>query len=356
VATAGRESRTLIGMASQLTPRRTRAARAARAIRLAGQPPYRNALIVVAVAATMAAAFATSYSLALGHPTPHAIPIGVVGTDARAAALAGALEKGVGNQLAVRSFSSGAAAEDAIGEQQIYGALVVQQGTPQLLVASASGASVARVLEGAAQTVVSPSGVPELVVVDLYPLPASDPQGLVAFYVVLAASILGFLGSFQLVANAKGLSLRAWIGVVGLLAVLGGLLLALAVGPLVGALEGPFLELWAVLASEIAIAALFCSTMIVLLGRWAVLPTFTLFVILGNASSGGAVAPPLLPQLYALIGQYLPPGAAVDTVRSAVYFTDAQQWQPMLVMAIWLLCTLAALVAASRLRRRVPAP
>jgi hypothetical protein len=324
--------------------------------RLVARPPYRNALVVVVVAATMAAAFATSYALALGDPTPHQIPIGLVGTDGRAAALAGALEKGVGGELALRSFGSAGAAEAAIGAQQVYGALVVGPGRPRLLIASASGVSVARVLEAAAQGVVSPTGVPELDVVDLHPLPSSDPQGLVSFYVVLAASLLGILSAFQLVANAKGLSLRAWLAAVALLAVLGGLLLALAVDPIIGALHGPFLELWAVLGAEIAVAALFNSTMIVLLGRWAVLPAFTLFVILGNASSGGAVAPPLLPTFYALIGQYLPPGAAVETVRSAVYFSDAQHWWPILVLATWLACTLAALLVSSRLRGRVPAP
>ena len=44
-----------------------------------------------------------------------------------------------------------------------------------------------------------------------------------------------------------------------------------------------------------AVAALFASTMVVLIGRWAILPTFTLFVTSGTCSSGGAVAPPLLP-------------------------------------------------------------
>ncbi len=54
-------------------------------------------------------------------------------------------------------------------------------------------------------------------------------------------------------------------------------------------------------------AAVVCSTMIVLIGRWAIIPTWLLFVILGNTSSGGAVAPPLLPPPYAFIGRFLPP-------------------------------------------------
>jgi hypothetical protein len=319
----------------------------------AASPPYRPAIIVVALATTMGAVFATSYSLALGRAKPHEIPVGLVGNTNRSPKLVAALEQGVGGQLAFRPYGSARAAQTAIGAQRVYGALILEPGRPRLLVASASGVSIARVLENAAGA--SRSAAPKLAVVDVHPLPSSDPQGLVAFYVTIAASILGFLTTFQLVANAKGLSLRAWLTAVGLLAVVGGLLLALAVDPLIGALEGSFGELWAALGAEIAVAALFASTMVVLVGRWAILPTFTVFIILGNASSGGAVAPPLLPPFYELIGRFLPPGATVDTIRSAVYFPDAQHWQPILVMTIWLLGTLAGLLASTRLRGRVPA-
>jgi hypothetical protein len=318
------------------------------------RPPYRTALIIVAIASTMGAVFAASYSLALGRATPHEIPIGLVGSEGSSPGLVAALERGVEGQLAFRPYASAQAAEAAIGEQKVYAALVLEPSPPRLLIASASGASVAQLLEEAAEGV-SRSEVPGLDVVDLHPLPASDPQGLVAFYVTFVASILGFFTSFQLVANAKGLSLRSWLAVVLLLAVVGGLLLALVTDPIIGALQGSFAELWAAVGAEIAVAALFCSAMIVLVGRWAVLPTFTLFVILGSASSGGAVAPPLLPPFYELIGRFLPPGATVEILRTVVYFPDAQHWQPILVMTIWLVGALAGLLAFARLRGRGPA-
>ena len=326
-----------------------------RLLRAVARPPYRTALIVVAIAATMGAFFATSYSLALGRETPHEIPMALVGSEGGSPELVAALERGVSGQLAFRPYASARAAEAAIGEQKEYAALVLEPGRPRLLVASASGVSVAQVLEDAAEGVVSRSGVPELEVVDLHPLPPSDPQGLVGFYVTFVASIVGFFSAFQLVTNAKGLSLRAWLAVVLLLAVVGGLLLALATDPIIGALEGSFAELWAAVGAEIAVAALFASTMVVLIGRWAVLPTFTLFVILGSASSGGAVAPPLLPRFYELIGRFLPPGATVETLRSAVYFPDAQHWEPIVTMTIWLVGALTGLLVSSRLRGRVPA-
>lgn len=125
--------------------------------------------------------------------------------------------------------------------------------------------------------------------------------------------------------------------------------------PLIGALRGPFAELWLAFGAEIAVAALFCSTMLVLIGRWAFIPTWLLFIVLGNTSSGGAVAQPLLPQPYAFIGRFLPPGATVGIVRTAVYFRHQQRLEPLAVQALWLACSLAALLISARLLRRRPA-
>ena len=71
--------------------------------------------------------------------------------------------------------------------------------------------------------------------------------------------------------------------------------------------------------------------MIVLTGRWAVIPTWLLF-ILGNTSPGGAVAPPLLPQPYASSAASCP-GATVGIVRTAVYFRQKQHLEPLAVQA-----------------------
>ena len=315
--------------------------------------PHRNALTIIAVACVMASLLAASYSLALGRASPHHIPAALVGNRTTQAAVVAAVERATGGSLSFRSYPSARAAELAIDEQNVYAALDLEASRPRLLIASAAGASVARVLTQAADSL-EHGAMPSLTLVDLHPLPPSDPQGLVSFYVVLAATIVGFLTTFQLRANASPLSLRAWLGYIVLLAAVGGLLLALATDPVIGALHAPFGELWAALGSEIAVAALVCSTMIVVFGRWAILPTWLLFIVLGNASSGGAVAPPLLPPFYAFIGRFLPPGATVDAIRSAVYFPHAQHIQPVLVQAVWAGCGLAALLVATRLVGRLP--
>ena len=81
-------------------------------------------------------------------------------------------------------------ADAAIEQQHVYAALVLDRSPPKLLLASASGVSVARLLQQAANRASLHAHTP-LEVVDVQPLPPQDPQGLVSFYVTLAPTISG---------------------------------------------------------------------------------------------------------------------------------------------------------------------
>jgi len=337
-------------------PRRTGRARADAAANgglAASATPHRKAAVVIGIATVMASLFVLSYSLALGRPTPHHVPAAVVGSPRGHPRLVRALEQEAKGGLRLSPVSSVRVADAAIEQQHVYAALVLDRSPPKLLLASASGVSVARLLQQAANRASLHAHTP-LEVVDVQPLPPQDPQGLVSFYVTLAATILGFVTMFQLRAHAAQLSLRGWLVAVGILACVGGLVLALLADVVIGALHGPFVEISGALAAEIATAALFNATMLTLFGRWAIIPTWGLFVAIGNASSGGAVAPPLLPTFYGVIGRFLPPGATVETIRNAVYFTGAQHLEPVLVEAAWFAAALSALVVGSRLLERTP--
>ena len=74
------------------------------------------------------------------------------------------------------------------------------------------------------------------------------------------------------------------------------------------------------------------------------------FVILGNAASGGPFARPLLPGFWSTIGGVLPPGASVDLARAALFFDGARITGPILVLVAWAaLGTVLALALGGRL-------
>jgi hypothetical protein len=139
------------------------------------------------------------------------------------------------------------------------------------------------------------------------------------------------------------------------LAVLGGAALAVVAGPILGAVRAPFPELWLLVSMQIAIAALFNSAMIVLIHRWAIIPTWIMFILLGNTSSGGAVSASLLPQPFAFLNHALPSGSTVSAIHTAAYFPHNSRLLPYLVLAAWLVVTLTALIVFSRKLDRSPA-
>ena len=83
-------------------------------------------------------------------------------------------------------------------------------------------------------------------------------------------------------------------------------------------------------------------------GQQATPVVLIVLLVLGSPSSGGSVAPDLLPALFRFIGQWLPPGAAVSALRNSVYFPDHQHAMPILVLLGWAVLCLAGVVVARR--------
>lgn len=307
--------------------------------------PIERAALIAVLAVVMGALFVASYSLALGDPVPHHIDAAIVGNPAANAQTVRAVQHVAQDSLAFNSYTSVAAALQAIDLQQVYAALDVSSARPTLYVASAAGASVARVLERISAT------DPRVRVVDTHPLQPHDPSGVEIFYLMLVSTVVGFITVFQVRANAGALSSRTQTAFVVALALAASLVFALIDGPLLDRLSLPVAAVWGILALQLLAVASFASLMSSLIGRWAIVPTWLFFTILGNSANGGAVAPPLLPRPFAFVSQWLPSGATVNALRDAVYFRDYQHVQPLAVLATWAAVLFAAMVADSGLRR-----
>ena len=217
---------------------------------------------------------------------PGSIEAALVGNGPAHPQIVADVQRAAGSSLIFRDHLSRQAAFRAIDLQQVYAALDLTTPRPTLYIASASVSSAARVLEQA------PRIDPRIRVIDTHPLQPSDPSGLVIFYLAVTATIVGFATVFQVRTYAAGLSLRRWVVFVCSLAVVGSLVLTLLVGPGGHRLALPVAETWGLLGLQLITAAAFASAMALAAGRWALVPTWVLFIVLGNASSG-AVSPPL---------------------------------------------------------------
>jgi hypothetical protein len=307
-----------------------------------------RAAVIAALALAMGTLFVTTYTLALGDPVPRHIDAALVGDPTAHASTLEAAQRVANNTLDFARYDSAAVALRAIDRQQVYAALDLTRGRPTLYVASAAGASVARVLEKIALV------DPRVRVVDTHPLAKTDPSGLDIFYLMLVATIIGFLTVFQTRANAGALPLRHWTWFVVVFTLVASLVLTLVEGPILNRLDVPVAEASGILAMHVLAVASFASAMAVLVGRWAIIPTWLFFVVLGNSSSGGAVAPPLLPSPFAFVSQWLPSGATVTALRDAIYFPSHQHARPLLVLAAWAGALFSAMLVASHRRRTSP--
>ncbi|MDN3293219.1 ABC transporter permease [Streptomyces ficellus] len=304
--------------------------------------PFLPASVLVLILAAAAAMFAGSYTYAMANPTPHRIPAAVVGATDTAAGgkFIDGMNEALNASLELRPYDSAAHARRAVEEQEVFAILTVRPRAVELDVAGAAGASVAQLLAESGAAVGRETGVP-VEVRDIKPLQEGDPRGLALFYISLAAVIIGFVGAIQLSVHARALDPAERIAFTVAYALLGGFAIAASVDWLLGALDLPFAESWLILSLTMFASGMVFTMFNTLIGRWAMLPTWGLMVLLGNPSSGGAVSWPLLPSALGHIGRWLPPGASVNAQHQAVYFGGHQHVFPFAVLAAWALVSCA---------------
>ncbi|WP_328885886.1 ABC transporter permease [Streptomyces sp. NBC_00316] len=304
--------------------------------------PYLPAVVLMFIIAAAAGLFAGSYTYAMANPTPRNIPAAAVGDldTARAKLFLGRLEDVLDTSLVLHEYATEAEARTALEEQKVFAILRSENGGVGLDIASASGASVAQLLAESTLKVGEAAHV-QVKVTDVKPLQRGDPRGLALFYISLAAVIIGFLGAIQLSVHAKALPPLDRMAFTAAYALLGGFAITAVVDWLLSSVKLPFLQSWMILSFTMFTTGMVFTMFNALMGRWAMIPTWGLMVLLGNPSSGGAVSWPLLPSVLGFIGRWLPPGASVNAQHAAVYYHGHQRVFPYLVLAGWSLvsCT-----------------
>lgn len=299
--------------------------------------PFLPGTVIIFVAALAAGMFAGAYTYAMADPTPHDIPIAVTGaptSEATHVAFVEGMDSATGASLRLENYDSYAQAREAVDQQRVFAILQLRPDGPELDVSSASGATVAQLLAQVTPAVSASVGA-HLTVRDINPLQPGDPHGLAIFHITLATVVVGFVGATQLTVHAAGLGPGQTLAFTAGYAVLGGLAIIAVVDWVLGTLRLPLPESWLILSLTMFTCGVVFHMFTSLIGRWAIAPTWVLLVMLGNASSGGAVAWPLLPSLFAAVGQWLPPGAAVNAQHTAIYFGGNQHAFPFIVLIVW---------------------
>jgi hypothetical protein len=263
------------------------------------------AVIVVAVQALLVPLFAAPAA----NIAPRDLPIAVAGPPA----LAAQLEAERPGAFEVHPVADAAAADAAIKDREVYGAILVSPTGPEVHIASAASPTVAALLTQAAAEL-----GPQVPVRDVVPLDPDDARGAGfagGFLPLAITSLLAGVLVFLLVRQraARLLALLSY-------GVLAGFSVAAVQQEWLGILPGGYFAVAAALGLfALAVAAAMTGLAAVLDRGGLALGALVMFLV-GNALAGISAAPELLPQPWGEIGQWLPIGAGASLLRSVAYF------------------------------------
>ena len=297
-------------------------------------PTPRAVALVLVPALVLMLAFAFSYVGAFHDPTPHAVPVAVVGPPSVAAEL----DNLPGDPLDAQLTSSRRDALSQIDDREVYGAY--EAATNRLFVASAANAATALALTATFERVAVARGRPPVDVTDVKPLPPKDPNGTAAFYAMIAwvfggyiaATLVGLIGQPRSSSRQRA---AARVAALAGFSILAGVLSVVMLRVCFGVFSGHVVALSAIAALTVFASAAATAGIQAAAGAAGTGLVILVFVILGNAASGGPFARPLLPGLWRTFGGLLPPGASVDLSRSALFFDGARIAGPILVLVAW---------------------
>jgi hypothetical protein len=312
---------------------------------IAGAAPTPKAVALVLLPAlVLMLAFAFSYVGAFHEPTPHNVPLAVVGPPSVAAQL----NRLPNDPLDARAAPSRSDALSQIDDRKVYGAY--EAATNRLFVASAANRAMAVALERTFDRVAAAQGRPAVRVTDVKPLPLKDSNGTAAFYAMIAwvfggyiaSTLIGLIGDPRSHTHARG---AARIGALAGFGVVAGILSVIMLRACFNVFAGHVVALCAIAALTIFASAAATAGIQAAAGPAGTGLVILLFVILGNPASGGPFARPLLPGLWRTIGGVLPPGASVDLARSALFFDGARIAGPIFVLFGWAVLGTAIVIA-----------
>src|SRR2546430_11888518 len=120
---------------------------------------------------------------AIKSPSPHDIPVGLVGPPPATQQIATAFATNAPGAFHFTTYGTETEAREAIDARDIDGVLVLGSGGPHLIIAGAAGGGATRVITGAFTNVFQAPG-PTIAGPTLDPLSPRDPHRLVPFFVI----------------------------------------------------------------------------------------------------------------------------------------------------------------------------
>ena len=313
---------------------------------------YRALAGFIVASAVFVAIFVALTLSAFHKPTPHDLPVGIVGSAAVTRQVEHALDSAAPGAFSFRSYHSEASATTGIAQREVDGALVASGANLRLLVTQAGGTGPEQALSGAFAAVAARSGR-HLIVSDVVPPRASDAQALSSWFVVLSV-LIPSLAAGSASALAFRRARRAWSVATPVAAAIVSGAVAAAIADGIAGLGN-----YAAIAGIVALFSLAVAAPTAVLARiWPPLVALAIlaFIVFGIPASGGpANLASFTPGFLRVLSPVLPLGIAASTIRNVVYFGGHATSPYIWTLAAWALAGVAGLILVTALRRPGPA-
>ncbi|WP_104103274.1 ABC transporter permease [Arthrobacter sp. 08Y14] len=291
---------------------------------------------------------------AMYQPAPRDMPVAVVGatTEQAEQAVAG-LEENMSGLFDLRALDSADEAREQVRDREITAAYVLpsaENPAATLFTNQAAGVSAQQVVSQVFGQV-SAGQQMELIKEDIAPLPGQDSMGMATMYLAMGWIMAGFM-IIVVGATAQPASrpLRKLLPIAAGWAVGFSAFLWVIVDVFVGAVDGHFFQLWAVGAIAIFCVAMFTAVFERLIGMLAILPVIGILMFLGVPASGAAMSIYMEPEIFRFLHEVLPMPAAVESIRSILYFGGDTVASHLLTLGIWGAASLLVVIIIDRIK------
>lgn len=291
---------------------------------------------------------------AMYQPAPRDMPVAVVAASSEQAeqAVVG-LEQNLGGLFDLRAVDSVDEARQLVQDRTVVSAYVLPSAdspTATLITSQAAGMSQQQAVAAVFTQVAQGQQVP-LTTQDLAPLADSDSSGTVSMYIAMGWIMSGFM--IIVVASSAAptvMKLRTLLPVLAGWSVFMSAVIWTIAGPVVGAIDGHFWQLFGTGIVAIFCTALFTTVFARLLGLLAVIPAVAILMFLGVPASGGAMSVYMEPEIFRVLHGILPMPAAVESVRSILYFGADTVGSHLITFVIWGVVSLLCVMVIDKVR------
>lgn len=275
----------------------------------------------------------------LHKPEVHDLPVAVVApSTAQADQVVAGLAPAMDGVLDLRTVASMDEAIQLAQSQQIvaiYEVPAAADSPATLFTSAGAGVSQQQAVQAIFHRIASQQGAP-LQLTDLTPLTPHDTMGSNSLYVGMSWIMAGFLMLAVLRGGAPELTrFRQFLPLLAGWAIGMSVWLWLLFDVIIGAVEGHALAMLGLGALTIfsisAVTAVFTRTA----GLAAIVPVMVVLMLAGVPASGGGLSIYMVPEVFQSLQHVLPLAAAVDAVRSLIYFDAEGVWGNVVVIAIW---------------------